>query len=337
MLTPKERLEAVIDGKKVDRPPVICPGGMMNTAIVDVMRSSGINLPEAHSDPELMANLAFQIQRQTGFENFGIPFCMTVEAESNGSEVDFGSMECEPKIVREKFPDSKSVIFEDIDKLLKRGRVPVVVKAARKLSQEHPDIPVIVTLTGPISYASSIVKPMAFFKDLRKDPESSCRVLEYVTEFLKGFITLAVQNGADVIAFADPTATGEILGPKIFEKYVVKYISEAVLQAHNLGVKTILHICGDVKPVKYLLPKIGADLISTDAVVSLSKFKRQFSNIKTMGNLSTFLLNDGPINKIEIMAKKLVDDKIDVIAPACGLSMSTPLKNIRAFTDKIKE
>ncbi|MHC6179071.1 MtaA/CmuA family methyltransferase [Clostridium sp. JNZ X4-2] len=337
MFTPKERLRAAINGKEVDRPPVICPGGMMNSAIVDVIKNSGVSLPEAHCDSELMADLAFQIQNQTGFENFGIPFCMTVEAESNGSKVDFGDIECEPKIVKERFPDSKSVIFEDIGELLKRGRVPVVVKAARKLSREHPDIPVIVTLTGPISYASSIVKPMAFFKDLRKDSENSCKVLEYVVEFLKGFITLAVENGADVIAFADPTATGEILGPKMFEKYVVRYMPQVVLKAHDLGAKTILHICGDVKPVRHLLPEIGADLISTDAVVSLFKLKKEFPGIKTMGNLSTFLLNDGPIDKIKIGTKKLVEDKIDVIAPACGLSTSTPLKNIRAFTDKIKE
>ena len=30
MLTPKERLKAIFEGQKVDRPRCICPGGMMN-------------------------------------------------------------------------------------------------------------------------------------------------------------------------------------------------------------------------------------------------------------------------------------------------------------------
>ena len=37
-LSPKERLLKVLNKEEVDRPPVICPGGMMNAAIVDIMK-----------------------------------------------------------------------------------------------------------------------------------------------------------------------------------------------------------------------------------------------------------------------------------------------------------
>ena len=36
-LTPKERLLKVLRKEPVDRPPVICTGGMMNAAIVEIM------------------------------------------------------------------------------------------------------------------------------------------------------------------------------------------------------------------------------------------------------------------------------------------------------------
>ena len=45
ILTQKERLLRVLNKEKVDRPPVICPGGMMNAAIVDVMNKTGHTLP----------------------------------------------------------------------------------------------------------------------------------------------------------------------------------------------------------------------------------------------------------------------------------------------------
>ena len=55
VLSAKERLMAVLSKKKADRPPVVCPGGMMNAAVVDVMSKTGHRLPEAHIYGTLMA------------------------------------------------------------------------------------------------------------------------------------------------------------------------------------------------------------------------------------------------------------------------------------------
>lgn len=98
VFSPRERLMRRFDKKDVDRSPVICPGGMMNSAIVDIMDATGHTLPAAHMDAALMADLAEDVMNYTGFENLGVPFCMTVEAEVLGSKINFGSLECEPKI-----------------------------------------------------------------------------------------------------------------------------------------------------------------------------------------------------------------------------------------------
>ena len=87
LLTERNRLYAVLNREAVDRPPVICPGGMMNAAIVEIMQQTGHILPAAHLDPELMAALAGDVHQATGFENIGVPFCMTVEAEALGSDI----------------------------------------------------------------------------------------------------------------------------------------------------------------------------------------------------------------------------------------------------------
>lgn len=86
-ISPKERLRRVLQKKKVDRSPVACTGGMMNSAIVDVMNQTGHTLPEAHHDDKLMSALSYDVFEHTGFENLGIPFCMTIEAEALASEI----------------------------------------------------------------------------------------------------------------------------------------------------------------------------------------------------------------------------------------------------------
>ena len=92
-----------LDKKLVDRPPVICTGGMMNAAIVELMQKTGLTLPEAHFSGAKMAALAEAVSEHTGFENIGVPFCMTVEAELFGSRIDHGTLACEPKIQSEAF------------------------------------------------------------------------------------------------------------------------------------------------------------------------------------------------------------------------------------------
>ena len=336
-ISPKERLQRVLEKKTVDRRPVICPGGMMNAAIVDVMKASGYAFPEVHKDEEQMSRLSKSVHELTGFENFGLPFCMTVEAEVMGSEIDFGNLSCEPKIAKERFPSVRQVEFRKTDAMLKDGRVGVLTQAAYRLKQTDPDVPVIGSLTGPVSTSGSIVDPMTFLKELRKDPQSAHRVMQYVTDFLKAYALQLLDNGADLITIADPTATGEILGPKMFREYAVPYINQIIDAVHGTGHHAILHICGDLKRVLTEIPGFHADAISTDAMVNLRNLKGEYPQLLTMGNISTFLLELGEPEKISSTAEHLVRSGIDIIAPACGLSTTSPLRNLQAFTEAVRE
>jgi [methyl-Co(III) methanol-specific corrinoid protein]:coenzyme M methyltransferase len=335
--TPRERLLRVLRKEATDRPPVVCTGGMMNAAIVEIMHATGHTLPEAHFDPQRMADLAQDVFTHTGFENLGVPFCMTVEAELLGSEIDHGTLACEPKIVREIFPSVSAVEFRDVAKLVRSGRIEVVVDAAHRIARANPDVPVIASLTGPISTAASIVDPLTFYKELRKNPEGAHKVLAYVTDLLGSFAErLIADQGATVIAVGDPSATGEILGPVLFEKYTVHYLNQLTDRVHALGAPFIVHICGDLKSVRRLLPQLRCDALSTDALVSLPGLKAEFPTITTMGNVSTFALEWNEPEKIRRLTRSLVTQGVDIISPACGLSTSTKLETIRAMTDEVK-
>ncbi len=337
VFSPKERLIRVLNKQKVERPPVICPGGMMNAAVVDVMEKTGHVLPEAHHEGVLMSYLADDIHKYTGFENFGIPFCLTVEAEVLGSSIDFGSLSCEPKIAKEVYPSVSAVEYKGLNEMSKAKRVNSILQAIYMLSGKNPDVPVIGNITGPISTAASIVDPMVFLRELRKDSENSHRVLDYVSNHLIELAKLIVENGASVISIGDPTATGEILGPKSFKEYAVRYINKVTESINALGVPVIVHICGKMNAVKNLIPEINTNAISTDALVNLKALKEDYPQLTTMGNLSTYLLEFGNPRKVSEHTEKLLLDDIDIISPACGLSTSSSIENIQAMTKTVKE
>jgi [methyl-Co(III) methanol-specific corrinoid protein]:coenzyme M methyltransferase len=170
-----------------------------------------------------MAEIANDVQENTGFENFGIPFCMTVEAEVLGSEINYGTLACEPKIQKEVFPSVKEVIYQDLGAMAKNKRVNAIIEATYSLSKKYPDVPVFGSITGPLSTAASLVDPIPFLKELRKNPAEAHRVVDYATNHIIELAKLMVDSGASVITIADPTATGEILGPAMFDEYAVRY------------------------------------------------------------------------------------------------------------------
>ena len=96
MYTEKERLLRVLWGQTVDRPPVICPGGMMNGCVSQVLEQLE---RETSVDREKIIKAAKLTQELTGFENIGVPFCMTVEAECFGAKVDYGNSQVEPRVI----------------------------------------------------------------------------------------------------------------------------------------------------------------------------------------------------------------------------------------------
>lgn len=336
VFSPLERLQRVLAKKAVDRAPVICPGGMMNSAIVDVMTAHGHLLPSGHRDEEIMARLAEDVQSDTGFENFGIPFCMTVEAEALGSEIDFGSLECEPKIAKEVFGSVKTVEYKAKDALIKSPRAGTVFQAIHRIAAGRPDVPIIGSITGPLSTAASVVDPMTFLKELRKSKDDAHRFVDYVTDQLIAYAEYMIDNGANAISIADPTATGEILGPKMFGDYAVPYINKLVDAIHRSGTPVIVHICGRMQAVTQHIAALHADAISVDALVSLRRLQDEYPHITTMGNLSTYMLEFGDPEKVQRGTEQLLKDRINILAPACGLSTSTPLKNIQAFTGTAK-
>ena len=336
-LAPRERLGRVLAKQAVDRPPVICTGGMMNAAVVDVMAEADApKLPQAHFSAEAMAALAERVQLATGFENLGVPFCMTVEPEVLGSRIDPGSLSCEPKIAAEAYSSSAQVELQDVSRLVQSGRIGTVIQAAWHLKRRNPEVPVIASLSGPVSTAASVVDPLSFLKELRTRPQDAHRVLDYVTRLLAAYAQEVADSGADVIAIGDPTATGEILGPKIFREFALRYLNMLCDAVHAAGKPVIVHICGDMSRSRQYLAELHADAISVDAVVSLVRLKEDYSQISTMGNVSTSLLEFGEAARVARSTERLVRDGIDIIAPACGLSTSTGLDNIRALTGTVR-
>lgn len=335
-LTEKDRLLKTLAGEKVDRPPVICPGGMMTMACREVMHSCGCCWPHAHRDPVQMATLSAAMRVDAGLENVGIPFCMTVEAEAWGGEVEDGDEVTEPCMVN--YPLKTVSDWRGLKPLdpTKDGRLPAIIECTKMLREKMPDTAVVGNLVGPLSLASSLIDATILYKALVKEAAEVHAMMEFLIENSIAYGNTLIDAGADVIVIADPSATGEILGPRMFSKFASPYLDRMTEAVHAKGKPVIVHICGDAAPVFDQLNSLKAECISFDSAVNIRQAKEAIPSKRIMGNVSTMLLQKGPEDRIKIASKRLLHAGVDILAPACGISAKTPLAHIRAMTEAAK-
>lgn len=331
----KERLVHALANKAVDRPPCICPGGMMNMITTELMDACAVYWPQAHTDARMMADLAAESFKSGCFENIGVPFCMTIEAEELGAEVTLGSNIFEPHVT--------GYAFEDIREWTKlapiradAGRAKAVIDAIRLLKAEHPGVPIIGNLTGPISVASSVMDPVAFYKGMKRRNKETHAYMEFITDQIAYFGKLQIEAGVDVIAISDPSGTGEILGPKFFDEFVVTYLNKLLDSLDSAHVPTIVHICGQMKSVYEQVNKVRSDALSFDSIVPIKEAKAHLPGRVIMGNVSTYALEFSTPERIIDMTRVCVQNGSDIISPACGLGTKSPLDNIRAVLTALK-
>jgi MtaA/CmuA family methyltransferase len=336
-LDSKERLLSVLNGNEIDRVPCICPGGMMNMVITELMNKCGIMWPEAHTDAEQMANLSMAVYDYGMFENYGVPFCMTIEAEGMGAKVDMGSIKYEPHVA--DYVINTVAEYNQLDNLdVNSGRAKVTLDAIAILKSKGESVPIIGNLSGPISVASSLMDPVIYYKELRKKKEDANKFMEFVTNQIIEFGKAQVKAGADIITISDPSGTGEILGPVYFAEYAVKYINMLIdgIREAAKDIPIIVHICGQMHSVYPQLKELKADAFSFDAVVRIKDIREHMQEKILMGNVSSFALETANGDKIRAMTKNVINNGIDIVSPACGLGTQAPMKNIQAMLKTVK-
>ncbi len=327
----KERLLRVLKGEAVDRPPVICPGGMMNASVTELLEGFDKN---HNLEMASMVAAASRIHEVAGFENLGVPFDMTVEAEPLGAKIDMGNKLIEPRVTEYSQEDIEVIVKKYNVNPHNERRMSLTLEALSKL--KNNDIPVIGNITGHISTATSVIDPLVVFKMLRREPERAYSFFKFITDYSKKYAVEMINAGADVIAISDPTATGEILGSKNFEKFAVPLYKEMIDTIHSYKVPVIVHICGKADTIIESLNLINADALSFDSVVNMRLAKSLIST-RLMGNVNTQLLHMGEREKIVSITNNCIDSGVDIVSPACGLSMGTPVRNLQAMTDSVRK
>ncbi len=307
----------------------------MTMATASAMRRVGRAWPAAHSNARAMAEIVLATREETGLECLAVPFCMTVEAEALGCRVDMGTETVLPHVAVECLTDPARA--GDLPEFNpgRSGRAPVVLEAIERLKSVAGDAPVLGGVLGPVTLAAMVMDAGLFLRLTRRDPAAAEKLIAALEPVVVRFALAQHAAGADCVTVAEPSATGEVLGGKHFEKLAAPAIGRVLRALREGGASPILHICGDLRPILPQVALIARSLaaplaLSVDAMVSGRDLKAALPEVVRVGNVDALLLQREDVATVERVARAAARD-FDILSPACGLVPTTPAENLRAL------
>ncbi|WP_051599189.1 uroporphyrinogen decarboxylase family protein [Metaclostridioides mangenotii] len=217
-----------------------CIGSDNTTVSDEILDKLGVSFEVANKDSKKMAELSRELKRDMGIMYCIVPFCHTAEAGAFGSTVVFDS-KAGNRINQSFVKDVKSLeSIEPID--FSTGRMHEILESIKELKDAGEKV--CLNVTGPITIATAIVDNRLFYKLVRKDREVVDKLLGKIEDSLVEYITKGVNAGVDIISFADPAGTLDIVGPKVYEDLSGKSTLRVFKRVEGVLGDSVVHICG---------------------------------------------------------------------------------------------
>ncbi len=336
MISSRERVLRLFDGKEVDRPP--CFSGMGNITTAG-LKSLDYKFATVHLDSNRMAQAAATTYKYFGFECGVVPFDLCVEAEALGCEINVyaHSEDILYPTIRKKVIHSEEEMELTIPEgLNKRGRIPLVCEAIRLLKKDIGDnVAVGSYVLGPFTLAGQIMELNDLLKLSFKKPDKVGRLLDILTEVIIIVARGYEEAGVDYITVREMGATSDVLSPRVFKSLILPYLKRIF---EKITVPSVIHICGKTNDIAPFMVESGARAISVDQKNDVAETRKKLGNgVLIFGNYDPYnVLVAGTPETVRETIKRCMDDGVSAVWPGCDIWPTVPEENFKAMMDTVQ-
>lgn len=333
-MTPRERFEAAIAGRPVDRLP--CHPLTMTFA----SRLIGRPYRDYVHDHRVLAAGQLAVA-----ETFGIDFVSVIsdpcrEVDDLGGECTYFDDEAPACDSRRALLAEKS----DLARLqppdpLGGGRMHDRVNGVALLRERvGPDFPVLGWVEGPIALAVDLRGMQALMLDTVDDPEFVRDLFAFAVDLEIEFARAQVAAGADSIGIGDAAAS--LVGQTFYERYVLPEERRLVDAIHSLDAAVRLHICGNTSHLFAGIATLGCELVDIDYTADLAAARASMPTTALLGNLepARYLLRGRPDEVTAKLAEcHAIAGNRFVVGAGCEVPKFSPHENVRAMVEYASE
>jgi uroporphyrinogen decarboxylase len=326
-VTSKERIYAVINGKRPDRVPV-APVFMAWAA-----KYIGRTYRDFYLDGDVLAKAQLAVTRAFDVDQVSAISDPWREAAGYGMQFDYPPDGIgKPKDALIKSREDLSIVRPLDVKNCERmnQRIQSVRKMAAEVGDTHS---VLGWVEGPIAEYADLRGLENTMMDLVDKPDMFAEAAEIITQNAIDFAIAQIEAGADMIGVGDAAAS--LIGSDLYCGHVMPHECRLFEAIHQAGAAVKLHICGNIIAIIEHAAQTGADVIDVDSMVPLDKARQLAGdNVTLCGNFDpSAVLLQGSAEDVAEAARKCIASagRRFILMPGCEVPPATPEENIRAF------
>ncbi len=190
-------------------------------------------------------------------------------------------------------------------------------------------------IEGPCAEAADLRGINRLMTDFFDDPPFVLDLFEHILDMELRFAKAQVEAGIDLMGIGDAAAS--LVGPQIYEEFVLPYEQRLVDGVHALGAKVRLHICGNTRRIVGGMGRLGCEIVDLDWMVPLELARRE------MGLQQVLAGNVDPVKVVRNGTPQSIAAAIAechrpagpryIVAAGCEIPRGTPPENVRALRD----
>jgi uroporphyrinogen decarboxylase len=201
-----------------------------------------------------------------------------LEAEAYGAVVGRAAGNAIPAICEHPFSSVKELITLEPFDPKTAGRIPMVIEAARRVSDNNPDADVRIPLSGPFSLAANLVGFENLLCEIITGPDVVAEALRHLVAGQVEFCKEVVRNGLD-IAFFESAATPPLLSPQNFRQIELEALKEIMRKTSAIvGHPVPCIMGGDTLPILDDILQTGTGYVCCPAKTNQQKFMEKMRN-----------------------------------------------------------
>jgi MtaA/CmuA family methyltransferase len=190
-------------------------------------------------------------------------------------------------------------------------------------------------IEGPCAEAADLRGINRLMLDFYDDPQFVRDLMAFVLEMELRFAKAQIEAGVDLIGIGDAAAS--LVGPQIYEEFVLPYEKQMVDRLHAMGTRVRLHICGNTNRILRGMGTLGCEIVDLDFMVPLAKAR------EAMGPRQVLLGNLDPVAAICHGTPESIRAAVGechsqagppyIVGAGCEVPRDTPAENVLALRD----
>lgn len=335
VMTPRQRIEAAIAIREPDRVPLFPMPSAWTACLV------GATPKQHYTDPEVMVAAQMAAYERLRWDSLMCTGGPAGRIHAFRPESVFQEENDDPQVHTPVVQDATDLDRLTVPSFEDDLYTGTEIKAIRRLrSMLGPDVPIWASVDSPWQLACNLRGVQQSMMDTLDRPELVDELLVFAYEAMAEFARQVIAAGGDLY-LVDALASPNLISPATYRRWPEVYERKMADLAHGLGVRQMLHICGDTSHILEDMADTGSDIVDLDGVVSMEAAKERVGRrVCLKGNINPISLLRGTPEEVEeecwAAIRAAASEGGFILSTGCQIPRDAPLENVYAMTRAVE-